>query len=121
MENKKTTKKEFFNILLGIEEIANNEELTNFINHEIELIEKKSSSRKTTLTKTQKENLELIEIVYEELKSFDKPMQIKELIANSEKLANYSSSKVSALMTKLKNDNRVTRIEEKRVAYFKAN
>lgn len=118
METKKTTKREFFGELRTI--VEDRPELVAFIDHELELIDKKASSRKVTLTKTQKENQVLIEDLYNELKALDRPVQIKEIIAQSEKFAQFSSSKVSALMTKLKNEGRVVRTEEKRVAFFKA-
>ena len=43
---RKMTKKDCFNALLAIEEVANNENLVLFINHEIELLEKKNSADK---------------------------------------------------------------------------
>ena len=51
MENKKMTKKDYFNELLKIGAVASNESLVDFINHELELLDRKSS--KSTLSKKQ--------------------------------------------------------------------
>ena len=52
MEKVKVTKKENFENLLKIEEVKNNTELVKFIEHEIDLLNKKSLSR----GKSQKDN-----------------------------------------------------------------
>ena len=52
MENKKMTKKEMFGEIL--KRVSDNTEMVEFLNHEIELLERKAS--KSTHTKTQKEN-----------------------------------------------------------------
>ena len=52
---KKMTKKDYFNELKNIPAVAENEALMNFIDHEIELLEKKNSSEKKP-TATQKAN-----------------------------------------------------------------
>ena len=54
MENKKLTKREVFSKMLEVEAIASNELFVEFINHELELLDIKSS--KSTQTKTQIEN-----------------------------------------------------------------
>ena len=50
MENKKMTKKEMFREIL--KRVSDNTEMVEFLNHEIELLERKAS--KSTQTKTQK-------------------------------------------------------------------
>lgn len=120
-ETKKLTKKEYFNILLGIEEVSANESLVDFINHELELLDRKSS--KSGQTKTQKENQVLVEDLFNELVELGKAVSIKEFQAQSEKfgITAMSNQKVSALMKKLVDSERVTRTVDKKVAYFKAN
>ena len=68
MAEKKITKKEMFGMLLEIGEVADNETLVNFINHEIELLDKKankSSSKRTDVNVALKAQLleELLQII----------------------------------------------------------
>ena len=44
--SKKMTKKDYFFMLLELSDVQDNEDLVNFINHEIELLNKKNSSEK---------------------------------------------------------------------------
>ena len=80
MTNAKLTKKEKFamvvTIVNGIEELENKEMLLDFLNHEIELLGKKSGSSK--LTKVQKENITLKNELYIALLEFDRPVTIAE-------------------------------------------
>ena len=45
MANKKMTKRDYFNTLLGIVEVKANPELVKFIDHELELLAKKNSTK----------------------------------------------------------------------------
>lgn len=118
---KKMTKREWFEVLAGLVENSNyvdKEGAREFINHELELLEKKSSS--STKTKTQKENEVFVERVYEELTTLDKPMTVTELMGATEFLAQFSNQKLSALIKKLKDSGRVDKIVEGKKSYFKA-
>lgn len=117
---KKMTKREWFEVLAGLVENSNyvdKEGAREFINHELELLEKKSSS--STKTKTQKENEVFVERVYEELTTLDKPMTVTELMGATEYLAQFSNQKLSALIKKLKDSGRVDKIVEGKKSYFK--
>lgn len=116
MEKTKLTKKEKFGMILAIEEVAQNEMLVDFINHELELLNKKAS--KSGATKGQKENAGYKDIIVEILKQNDK-MTISEIQAKDETLATFSNQKMSALMTQLVNDKVVDRIKEKKITMFK--
>ena len=114
---KKVTKKEMFGRLIEIVEGANVEDtaaLVEFLNHEIELISKKRNGQ----TKTQKANEGLIDIIYNAIAECEKPITITELfeIVKSDEIA--SPQKVSALVKKLVDAEKVTRTEEKKKAYF---
>ena len=63
MEKTKLTKKEKFGMILAIEEVAQNEMLVDFINHELELLNKKAS--KSGATKGQKENAGYKDVIVE--------------------------------------------------------
>ena len=111
MENKKMTKKQYFGVLLEL--VKGNEDLESFINHEIELLEKKSTSG--TKTKNQVENESIKVEIVNALVELDRAVTVSELMT---KVA-YSNQKLSALLKQLVEDNKVERIEDKRKTYFK--
>lgn len=116
-KTKKMTKRDYFSKLIEIVESANvdnSEEIIDFLNHEIELSKKKSSVK----TKTQKENEVLMEVVFNVLVEVGKPMTVSELMSANEEIGAMSNQKVSALLKKLKEDERVVRVEDKKKAYF---
>ena len=107
------TKKELFAYIAN--EMKGNEEVVNFCNHEIELLEKKASNK--SATKTQKENAILKDTIVETLKGLGK-VRISEIQSANEDLANLSNQKMSALLTQLVNDKVVTKTTEKKISYF---
>lgn len=118
MANQKLTKKDYFNMLLNLEEIKASEELTSFIEHELELLDNKATNRKPT--KTQAENEVLRRAILDTLEP-NKKYTIAEIMETVPELKNHptmTSQRVSALITQLKNDNLIIRTEEKRKAYF---
>ena len=110
------TKKVLFGEILAIEEIAKNEELVAFVNHELELLSKKGSSKKPT--KAQEENVSVKSNILEILSICEKPISIKDLQAEFPELAKFSNQKVSALLKQLITEEKVVRTEEKRIALF---
>ena len=113
---KKVTKREVYGEMLEIFAEMERQDLIDFVNHELELIEKKSSRSGTTAT--QKENIELIEMIYNELKRIGEPVTITDLQKRSEKVGEYSNQKISALMKKLVDSERVKKTTEKKKSYF---
>lgn len=130
MENKKTTKKEFFGMLREMVvngNSANMDALLGFIDHEVELIDRKAESRKAGTGKKAQENNGLTTLIVGELRTIGKST-ITELLKKSDVLANYitddgkslSNQKISALLKPLyMSDNpTVARTMEKKVVYF---
>lgn len=113
-EIKKMTKKDYFNVIKEL--VADRQDLVDFIDHEIELLSKKSS--RTAPTKTQVENENIKSVIVDTLKALDRPVIITELQSANPELATYSNQKISALLTQLVNANIVTRIVDKKKAYF---
>ena len=117
---KKITKKEMFTMVIAtIEatEVENREEMVNFLNHEVELLEKKSS--KSGTTKTQKENLVLMEQLKEALGEMTEAVTISEFQAKStHEVATLSNQKLSALLKKLVESGEVVKTVEKKKSYF---
>ena len=105
------TKKQYFGVLLEL--VKGNEDLENFINHEIGLLEKKSASG--TKTKNQVENESIKEEIVNALVELGRAVTVSELMT---KVA-YSNQKLSALLKQLVEENKVERIEDKRRTYFK--
>lgn len=118
----KMTKKEKFAMVIALVknmETENKEMLLDFLNHEVELLEKKSG--KSGETKTQKENKELMTQVVTALAEFDKPVTVSEFMAQStHAVATLSNQKLSALLKKLCEEDtpRVVKTTEKKKSYF---
>ena len=117
---KKMTKKEMFAEVIAVVErveVENKAEMLNFLAHEVELLEKKSS--KSGQTKTQKENVLLMEQLVVALSEMEKPVTISEFqgLSTSE-VATLSNQKLSALLKKLVEENKVVKTVEKKKSYF---
>lgn len=116
---KKLTNVLALEMVLAMEEVKSNQELVEKLTKMKEQFEKKnnSSTGSKKLTKTQIENEEIKAQILEVMTS--EPKAIKELQAENESLAEYTNQKLSALLKQLVGENKVKRIEEKRVAKFK--
>ena len=117
---KKMTKKEMFAMVAKVvenSEVANKAEMLEFIAHEVELLEKKNS--KTGQTKTQKENEVLMAQLLEALAEFDKPITVSEFMKeSSHEVATLSNQKLSALLKKLVDSEKVIKTVEKKKSFF---
>lgn len=121
---RRTTKREYYNILLGIEAVNSNPDLVAFIENEISLLDKKSnSSSDKKPTARQNENAGLKEAILVYLRQND-PATITELMKNVPELAaieNLTNQRTSAIVRQMVEiDKTVERLVEKRTAYFKA-
>ena len=124
MANKKT-RKEIFGEMKEIFEEMGKTEYVEFLTHQIELLDNKAISQKG-MSKTQKENEALMEIIVDELKAIGRSVTVTELLKESETLANYitiegkniTNQKLSALMKKLKDAGKVQNMIDKKKSYF---
>lgn len=121
MTNKKMTKRDYFNGLLGVLEnhkdsIENYEEFKAFIEREIELLNKKHSNSKPT--KTQIENEKIKEKILIAFEKNDEPVTITEL-AKMDGLTEYSNQKLSVLCHQLVDEHKVVNTKVKKISYFK--
>lgn len=121
MANTKMTKRDYFNQVLAIvenakENIENYEDVKNFVEHEIELLNKKKSNTKPT--KTQVENEKIKARILEVLTEVNEVMTISELMT-ADGLENYSNQKLSALANQLVKEEKVVKTSVKKVSYFK--
>lgn len=117
----KLTKKDYFKMVASVIEnsnVENKAELQSFISHEIELLEKKAQSRGTDNAKT-RENNEIVEKIYNALAEINRAVTITELQAEIPEFGEYTNQKISALMKKLVDSNRVVKVVDKKKSYFK--
>ena len=120
LKMKKMTKKDCFNALLNIKEVGTNENLVAFIEHELELLEKKSNSAKNgekKPTAKQAENEALKDAIYNNMEE-NRLYSITEMQKEFAECAELSNQKMSALLRLLIEEKRVERIVDKRKTYF---
>ena len=92
------------------------DQMAEFIQHELELLEKKNSADKKP-TAQQQANAAIQTAILEGMED-GKPYTITELIKSIDACADLTNQRVSALMRHLKEDGKVIRTEDKRKAYF---
>lgn len=109
------TKKEMFAEIRKA--VAGNEEMVAFIDHEVELLNKKSTSAKKP-TKTQLENEAYKAEIVSALAEADKPVTIKELCEICDSIAGLTNQRITHMLTDLRKDGKVVRTQIKKVAYF---
>lgn len=115
---KKITKIDRFNELKGIAEVAQNADLMDFINHEIELLQKKSANKKQS--KAAAENETLKPIVLDVLATFENGAQANEVLNASDKFNGMSNQKISSLLNSLVTDGKATKATVKGKSIFSA-
>lgn len=113
---KKLTKRDHFNTLLDMAEVKSNPKLVEFIEHELELLDRKNSAdKKPTAQQTANEGIKaaILDNMVEGAR-----YTITDLIKSVPECADLTNQRVSALMRQLIEAKLVVRIEDKRKAYF---
>lgn len=122
-KTKKPTKKDIINKILLVPAIAENSEYVDFLTHELELLEKKNSSKGTS--KTAIENEVIIDLLVNELAKLNRPVTISELMQESQEIKNFTygkdnthltNQKISALLNKC--EDKVNKTIDKKKSYF---
>ena len=111
----KMTKKEMFAAIRKM--VIDNDEMLEFIDHEIELLNRKTASSKKP-TARQLENVELQAAIVSYLTAEDMPKTIKELQAGIPEISELSNQRVTHLLKALRENGTVVRTYEKKVPYF---
>ena len=116
---KKMTKRDYFNILRKSYPVTaeNYNDVIAFIDHEIELLERKNSAEKKP-TATQKANADLKTAILESMVK-DRNYTITEMIKEFPALSELTNQKVSAMVRQLVEANLIEKIEDKRKSYFR--
>ena len=112
MANKKTKKDLFLEVR---EVVAGNEELVAFVDHELELLNKKASTKST---KVNDEQVALMEKIVNALNEIGRSVTISELQKENAEMAEYSNQKLSAMLKKLVDNKQVTKMVDKKKSYF---
>lgn len=112
MANKKTKRDLFLEVR---EVVAGNEELVAFVDHELELLNKKASTKST---KVNDEQVALMEKIVNALNEIGRSVTITELQKENAEMAEYSNQKLSAMLKKLVDNKQVTKIVDKKKSYF---
>lgn len=84
-----------------------------------ESLAKKASAEKKP-TKTQQENAEVANVLYDEMLACGKALTVSDMLAQFECVRGMSNQKVSALVRKLKDAGKVEKSVEGRKSFFKA-
>ena len=119
MNEKKVTKKEMLERVKGAvlnSGVENVDELVAFIEKEQNALNKKSKAK----TENQKANEALVEVVYNELVKCENAVTVTELLKEEviQEAGIKSPQKLSALLKKLVDGGRVSRIQDKKKSYF---
>jgi hypothetical protein len=119
MTNTKKTNREMFVTLINVianAQIAETEkaELTDFINSRIEQLDKKANSVSKAEKEKAKLNAELAKTIIAGLTEIGKPVKVSDLIKGYEPLNEYSTQKLTPIITALVKENKVESIVVKR-------
>ena len=118
----KITKKMMFNAILdvlkGEQAKYSVEDMQAFIDNEIALLNRKSNSKKTKLTKAQEQNEFYKGLILEVMESAGKPLTATEIMKSKNEFCDFSNQKIAALLKLLRNEGKVSRITEKSKSYF---
>lgn len=116
MTTKKITKRDRFNALLAIPAVQADPGMVEFIKHEIELLDKKSSSEKK-LTAQQTANEGIKNAIIEGME-MNRLYTVTELIKEVVECSELTNQRVSALLRQLISEGKVVKTIDKRKSYF---
>lgn len=109
------TKKEMFAEIRKV--VADNAEMVAFIDHELELLNKKSNSPRKP-SKVQIENDGLKAEIVEYLKGVETPKSIRELQSEIDSLSDLSNQRITHLLTDLVKNEILTKEYVKKTPYY---
>lgn len=112
----KITKRDRFNALLNMAEVQNDPGMVEFIEHELELLNRKNSAERKP-TAQQIANMALADAICAQLSPAER-YTVSEAMKIVPECAELSNQKVSRIMGDLVKAGRMERIEDKRKTYF---
>lgn len=111
---KKMTKVQMFAAIREV--VADNAEMVAFIDHEIELISRKATSKKPT--KVQELNEQLKKIIYDYFLKSEGHKSIKEIQAEIPELADLSNQKITHLLSAMIVEGKLLKEYDKKTPYY---
>ena len=117
--SKKLTKRDHFNTLLQLPEVAANPALVDFINNELDLLARKNNSDNKKPTEKDIANKELKTAILEFATASGEQHTVTDFIKNVPECAGLSQQRITALVRQLVEDGKMEKVIEKRVSYFK--
>ena len=116
--NRKPTKRDHFNALLAIPAVAENADLVEFINHELELLDKKNTAeRKPTAKQVENAGFKSNILTWMEPDTLYSAADIVKSVPSIVD-AGLSANRVTAMLTQLVKDGSLVRTEDKRKSYY---
>ena len=117
----KMTKRKWYEVLTAIVDSSDYEDKEGaiaFINHEVELLNRKSGSH--TQTARQRENVAVLEEIRNALREVGRPVTITELQNEVPTMAAYSNQRLSALLRSMGENGtqEVVKVTDKKKSYF---
>ena len=117
--SKKLTKRDHFNALLAIPTVASNPTLVEFIENELDLLNRKNSKPSGKQTEKQEANDVLKQAMLDYLANGGDQHTVTDFIKNVPECAGLSQQKITALVRQMVEDGKMEKVIEKRVSYFK--
>jgi len=111
------TKREMFVAIANVAEVAANEEMMTFINHEIDLLDARKNNKSKGMTKTQKANEEVKAVIADVLAETGEKMTVTEMLAD-ERLSGFTNQKISALLRQMVEAGKIVKTIEGKKAHF---
>lgn len=116
----KMTQRDYFNAIIAMAKGEPTkvpaEDIVAFVNERIAALDKKSANRKPTKAQTENEGVKAV--ILEVLGKAENPLTVTEVLKADERLADFTTQKISALMTLLVKAGEVEKTIEKRVSRF---
>jgi len=116
MANKMMAQRYYFNEIIALAKANDRQDLVDFAEYRIEVLNRKSSNKKPT--KTQVENEGYKNIIRSALATADEGVTVTELQRLDDTLGTLSNQRVSALLRQMVESGEVTKTIEKKKSYF---
>ena len=110
----KMTQRDYFKEIIALAEANDREDIKEFAEGRIAVLDKKASAKKPT--KTQEENEVLKGIIFDTLT--EEGVTVTELQSRNEELGGLSNQRVSALLRQMIADGKVVKTVDKKKAFF---
>jgi hypothetical protein len=112
----KMTQRDFFNEIIALAKANDRDDIVEFAEGRIAVLDKKKASSK--MTKTQEENVCIKNILAEVVGTFAEGATVTEILKADDRLADLSNQKVSALLRQMVEEGKVVKTTDKKKSIF---